>query len=589
MASTQHGYPDRSFLMVAIPLLLFSLFWNLGAAPAYLEEPRRAIVAMEMMFRGNAIVPTQLGEIYVNKPPVYNWLLMLGYRLFGHYAEWIPRAVSVFSLLGMGFLVYRFSLRHGQHTRHIAPQNTAQPANQNAPQNTAQPANQNAPQNTAQPANQNAPQSIAQSPLRATAITAGILTVLCADIYYYFSTTGEIDLFYSLVSLGSILAVYHYDRPGRWWALYTLPWLLAAVGFLTKGFPSPLFVGFTFLGWFGLRRQWKALFHPAHALGLLGFAAITGAYFYAYSQQADLEHYLRGLFDQSSQRTATEHQSSELWRHLLLFWPDTLKNILPAALLLPFALSRPGRQAIRNKPFLQFCLLALLTNIWIYWISPGTRPRYVYMLYPLMIMPLVWSYASAQEPGTWTRRLHQALEALTRGSSVLLPLAVAAIPAFLINTDAALHPAWFAASIAAGAASGWLLYAWKSRFNALTRLLFLAILGRLVFDAVVLPQRAIQGEAPQWKAQGLSIVQTVGDQPLRLLGIRDAGSFPLATAYIIEREREEVLRCDTLPQPGIWYLAEPHQLDTALAIRHGGFTWKQYNFGLYEYSGEATP
>jgi len=561
-------YPDRRFLTLALPLLLLSLFWNLGAAPAYLEEPRRAIVAMEMLFRDNALVPTQLGEIYVNKPPVFNWLLMLGYRLCGHYAEWIPRALSVLSLLGMGALVYGFSRKHGN----------VQPA-----ANTA------------------------------LAITAGLLTVLCADIYFYFSTTGEIDLFYSLLSLASILAVFHFDRPGRWWLLYTVPWLLAAVGFLTKGFPSPLFVGFSYLGWFGARRQWKALFHPAHALGLLGFALLTVAYFYAYSQQADLEHYLRGLFDQSSQRTASEHSSTQLLEHVLLFWPDTLKNILPAALLLPIALSRRGRRVVRETPFLQFCLLALLANVWIYWLSPGTRPRYVYMLYPLMIMPLVWAYAtattvavtasaataaatpvtataaSAPDHPTWIRRAERALALLTRGLSFLLPLALAAIPAFLQQTGAALHPAWYAASIPAGIAAAWLLFRWLARYNALTRLLVLFILGRLLFDAVVLPQRAIQGEAPQWKAQGLLVVQTAGDHPLRLLGIRDAGSFPLATAYIIEREREEVLRCDTVPQPGLWYLAEAHQLDTALAIQHMAFRWKQYDFGLYEYLGKARP
>jgi hypothetical protein len=170
-----------------------------------------------------------------------------------------------------------------------------------------------------------------------------------------------------------------------------------------------------------------------------------------------------------------------------------------------------------------------------------------------------------------------------------VPLALAAIPAFLQQSGAVLHPAWYAASIPAGIAAAWLLFRWLARYNAPTRLVFLFILGRLFFDAVVLPRRAVEGEAPQWKAQGLEVVQTVGRQPLRLLGIRDAGSFPLATAYIIEREREEVLRCDTVPQPGIWYLAEAHQLDTTLAIKHGAFRWKQYDFGLYEYLGTAQP
>ena len=381
------------------------------------------------------------------------------------------------------------------------------------------------------------------------------------------------------------MAVFHFDQKNKWLLLYTVPWLLAALGFLTKGFPSPLFVGFTYLGWFGFRQKWRALFHPAHALGLLLFGLITGAYFYVYSLQADLPHYLSGLFDQSSQRTAGEHASGELLPHMLLFFPDSLKNILPASLLLPLLAFRSVRKALAQHPILIFCGLALAANVWIYWISPGSRPRYVYMLYPLAILPLAWAYyTNAREQGRGPFRVRNVLNGLAIGLSWLLPLGIMATPAIMVLAGEAVSWLTWAVCAGGGGAAAAMLYYSHSRMDALARLLLLTVLARLAFDALVLPERAIQGEAPKWKTHGQLIAEQSNGQPLRILGTRDAGNFPLATAYYIEREREEVLSCDQIPEPGIWYLAEPHQIDTSKAIRHGGFTWKAFEFGLYEYS-----
>ena len=62
---------QESFLITSVIILLIvSLFINLGMQPLYLEEPRRAIIALEMIFNKNFIVPTELGEFYYNKPPL---------------------------------------------------------------------------------------------------------------------------------------------------------------------------------------------------------------------------------------------------------------------------------------------------------------------------------------------------------------------------------------------------------------------------------------------------------------------------------------------------------------------------------------
>ena len=59
-------------LAVSAGMLLF-----LGKAPLYLEEPRRAVIAMEIAWSGNYWAPTLFGEWYYNKPPVFNWLLLV--------------------------------------------------------------------------------------------------------------------------------------------------------------------------------------------------------------------------------------------------------------------------------------------------------------------------------------------------------------------------------------------------------------------------------------------------------------------------------------------------------------------------------
>ena len=41
------------------------------------EEPRRAIVAQEMLMSGDYIVPTMYQVPYCKKPPFHNWLIVL--------------------------------------------------------------------------------------------------------------------------------------------------------------------------------------------------------------------------------------------------------------------------------------------------------------------------------------------------------------------------------------------------------------------------------------------------------------------------------------------------------------------------------
>jgi len=71
----------RALLVLFLPAVLLYPAMNF-----YLLEPdegRYAQIPREMLQSGNYIVPTLMGEPYLDKPPLFYWLVTLSYRLFG--------------------------------------------------------------------------------------------------------------------------------------------------------------------------------------------------------------------------------------------------------------------------------------------------------------------------------------------------------------------------------------------------------------------------------------------------------------------------------------------------------------------------
>ncbi|MBK6947213.1 MAG: glycosyltransferase family 39 protein [Haliscomenobacter sp.] len=82
------------------------------------DEAIRALVALEMDLSGNYITPTLHGAFYYNKPPLFNWILLLFFRLSGQFDELTARLPTVLALLGYGLTVFlgfrkQYSLRTG--------------------------------------------------------------------------------------------------------------------------------------------------------------------------------------------------------------------------------------------------------------------------------------------------------------------------------------------------------------------------------------------------------------------------------------------------------------------------------------------
>jgi 4-amino-4-deoxy-L-arabinose transferase-like glycosyltransferase len=473
---------NRLLLVFLLTLLVVSYFVNLSVVPLHLEEPRRALIALEMMYNENLIVPTEMGVPYFKKPPLFNWLIVGSFKLFG-VSEFSARLVTVLSMLGMGLLTFFFVRKHGNRT---------------------------------------------------WAILSGVLVLVSADLYYHFSLLAEIDVFYSLIVLASIYAIYHFDRAGKRLKLFMWVYVLTAIGFLTKGFPSLVFVAVSLGIWFLAKRNLKALLSWQHISGIVVLFILCGAYFLVYAQYNDPSGFAKDMWSQSSERTLIENSSADFFLHLITFPFTILKDILPASLFIVFLFHKDIRKQWMQNDVVRFCLLLFAANIIVYWISPGTRTRYIYMLYPLLIIPLSYlgMLGLKTKLNTALQWLMGVLIFLLAGASVYLNWAPQLSDFDILIPTVVIGAALLAILIT--------FVKWKSQRIWLFVLALVAT--RFLFDLVILPARALEGEIPKDYNSAQRILALTEGENLHIYRANTDGFFPLETVFYIEKGREETLQ-----------------------------------------------
>jgi 4-amino-4-deoxy-L-arabinose transferase-like glycosyltransferase len=100
--------PLSLLLLLALPALL--LYPCLAFPLFEPDESRYAQIPREMLDRGDAVVPTLQGEPYLDKPPLFYWLVMLAYRLLGVH-DWAARLVPALAVHATILLTYLMGRR----------------------------------------------------------------------------------------------------------------------------------------------------------------------------------------------------------------------------------------------------------------------------------------------------------------------------------------------------------------------------------------------------------------------------------------------------------------------------------------------
>ncbi|MFW6019676.1 MAG: ArnT family glycosyltransferase [Bacteroidales bacterium] len=325
---------------VLIIVLIGALFQNLGKLPLIDDEGLRGLIALDMKFQGDLITPATAGEYYFNKPPLYNWIILFFINLFGTASEFVLRLPMVLSLLGFTATIFFYLKRHFRNE---------------------------------------------------TALLTALFFLTSGRVLFYESLHGLIDITFSWVIFLQIICLYEFFRQGKYREMFLLSYLLAAIGFLLKGMPVVPFQGITLLVILIMNKSLKTFFNRWHFAGIGLFIVLVGSYFYAYylKNPEMLDDYLTTLVFQSTSRTLFANSIVKVLAHISLYPFEMIFHFLPWSLLIILMFSRSVRKGICKDKRQLFFLMAFFFNILVYWLSPISYPRYILMLIPLGLAPLV--------------------------------------------------------------------------------------------------------------------------------------------------------------------------------------------------------
>ena len=511
---------EKKFLFFIIALIIFGLFLNLGLRPLFADEPLRGVVAQELELNNNYIVCTINGEHYYNKPPLYNWLIILSANIFGGYNEFSVRLPMTISLLLSGLIIF-LTLKK-------------------------------------------------ELGIKIAAISS-LAYITSSRIFFYDSYLGLIDIFYSLIVYLSFWVIYYFGKKDQWWQLFILSYFLTALGVLMKGLPSIAFQGITLLTYFIYRKKFSKLFSLPHITGFFFLAFPLFLFFYAYSQYGSLETYLTTLWSESSRRTVAEKSIIESVGHIFSFpFENILYSILPWSLLIPLIFVKRIRLEIKNSQMLTLFSLFICVNIIIYWLSPETRPRYLFMLYALILPILVYAYEYTSD----THRIKRLINFLFLSLGMLLIVATP-IALFFVNQEALSQiPYYLYIPFSIGGLLFCLYLYFKSPISKLIIIIGILAFVKISFSGVIIPYRNLTELQDQFKGEALMAVKVSDGYDLKVLQHAPISS---GNTFYIESYRNEVLeRVREEPKVGIHYIVDEGQLEKydMVELSHFRMVWK---------------
>jgi 4-amino-4-deoxy-L-arabinose transferase-like glycosyltransferase len=328
-------------------LIALAYMGSLGVLELRAEEPRRALIAAEMLLNRAFLVPHLLGEPYYFKPPAFFWTMASFFALFKSNAEWVVRLPSVLALFALAWITFRITKAQ------IGPR---------------------------------------------VGLYASLVLLTGADILFYGSiNSGEIDLFFSLFICAGWYWLYHFYQLKKPVPLYLGLALFLSASFLIKGPPALLFYALSIPAWLFYKKDLKYLLNRWHFIGIAVIALIIGGYFWLYEQATgNAIAYLNQLFNEAGQKAGTERSMADRIGAFFSFPIQFAILSMPWSLSLLLLIDKELRALIWKNDFIRFIVIVFAINIVPYWISGRFVARYVYMFSPFVSILMVAAISSYQ-------------------------------------------------------------------------------------------------------------------------------------------------------------------------------------------------
>lgn len=492
---------SRTFWLciIAILLLFPALLINLGLLTFIDDEGIRSLVALEMKLSGNYIVPTLNGDLYYNKPPLYNWFLLIFFSIAGKFNEYTARIATIFCLLGYAATIFYYLRKHFDAK---------------------------------------------------TAFLNAFIFITCGRILFWDSILGLIDIGFSWVIFTLFMVIYHQFKKGNYWALFLLSYFLTAMGFLMKGLPAVVFQGFTLLAFFIYQKQFRKLFSIQHIAGGLLFVGLVASYYLVYNEYNPLSTVFNTLFSESSRRTVVNFG---IWRtvlHLFTFPFEMVYHFLPWSLLIVYLIRRDIWKTIRQNDFITYNFIIFFANIIVYWTSVEVFPRYLLMHAPLLFSVFLYLHQKKEQENSLLFKILDRLFFF-----VLAAMAIASFaPLFLSQTQGANFLVIKTLSIGIALSIIAILYQrWKS--ERLLLLIIFLLVFRVEFNWFVLPDRNANDFGDVCRQTSIDVGRTFADQPLYLY---KETQLQTTNAFYITNERQKIVnRHRDHFNPNALYIIDP--------------------------------
>ncbi len=332
---------SRTCNLVIVLLVWAALYLPaLGSLAIKGEEGRRILPGVTMLQTGNYLVPQVGGETYFRKPPLINWLVAASFTIFGRQNEWTARAPSVISVLLVAIAFV----------------------------------------------------SVARPSLGAHgSLIAALMWLINAGIIEKGRLVEIEALYVSLCALAIIFWLSWWLQNKSAWLIWTVPFVFLGLGWLAKGPVHLVFFYGVVIAVVWQQRNWRALFHPAHFVGIAIMLGIFAAWAIPFVQA-------------TNQATATTKWSQQFTGRLrgtdfefgrwIFNIPHGVLYLLPWAIFLP--LVRLENFANENDQRLARGLIwGAVAPFVIVNLVPGSIPRYAM---PALV-PAIWLLAMTLDAG----------------------------------------------------------------------------------------------------------------------------------------------------------------------------------------------
>ncbi|RLJ71508.1 dolichyl-phosphate-mannose-protein mannosyltransferase [Hydrogenivirga caldilitoris] len=326
-------------LAVFLTVLCFiSLIPNIGNYQFRGEEALRTMVAYEMDKSGNLMQPTLLGEPYYNKPPLFNWLILLSSK-FIPWSELTARAVTLTSLLLTLIIIYtssRVLVKNEPGVAYLAP----------------------------------------------------LVFISFSDVLFWYGYLAEIDITLTMFNSLALFLLYVGFESNRTIFIVAVG-IVIGLSFLLKGLPS---YGLWLISCTALLIIYRNKLNNKVLISILVaslIALIIPALWLLNTN--DPIFYIKKLFSETVSKVKGQSGVIDYLKHLFMYPVINFKQLLPTSIFVIYMVFRGNRRLPRELRILLFiCLLNYLP----YLLSAEGKGRYVLPLFPLLAV--VFSYLVLQ-------------------------------------------------------------------------------------------------------------------------------------------------------------------------------------------------